>query len=155
MRLAVCFVLTILATSSVASAQAPSKSPADSPACSYLTKEDAAAALGEAITKGPMATSMGKGQPSSCDYEGSGIHHVQLNVMPFDAATAAMYKAMCAKKTKEGLTGLGDVACWYNDKHGELQVLKGLTMFSIELRKSGDPTEAIKGAARKVYERVK
>jgi len=62
---------------------------------------------------------------------------------------------MCAQKSKDGLTGLGDVACWYNDKHGELQVLKGLTMYSIELRKSGDPTEAIKGVARKVYERVK
>jgi len=47
------------------------------------------------------------------------------------------------------------VACWYNDKHGELQVLKGLTFFSIQLRKSGDPTEAIKTVARKVYERMK
>jgi hypothetical protein len=75
--------------------------------------------------------------------------------MPFDAATAAMYKAMCIKKTREGLNGLGDVACWYNDKHRELQVLKGLTMFSIDLSKSGDSTEAIKGVARKVYERVK
>ena len=154
MRLAVCFVFAVLATSSVATAQAPSKSPADSAACSYLTKEDAAAALGEAA-KGPSATSMGKGQPSSCQYDGSGINRVTLTVMPFDTATASMYKAMCAKKTKEGLTGLGDTACWYNDKHGELQVLKGLTMFSIELRKSGDPTEAIKGAARKVYDRIK
>jgi len=154
MRLAVCFVLTALATSSVASAQAPSRSPADSPACSFLTKEDAAAALGESV-KGPTGTSMGKGQPSTCEYEGSGLHRVQLTVMPFDTATAAMYKAMCAQKSKDGLTGLGDVACWYNDKHGELQVLKGLTMYSIELRKSGDPTEAIKGVARKVYERVK
>ena len=154
MRLVVGFVLTVLAASSVASAQAPSKSPADSPACSYLTKEDAAAALGEAV-KGPDATSMGKGKASACEYEGSGLHRVHLNVMPFDAATAAMYKAMCAKKNRDGLTGLGDVACWYNDKHGELQVLKGLTMFSIELRKSGDPTEAIKGVAKKVYDRVK
>ena len=154
MRLVVGFVLTVLAASSVASAQAPSKSPADSPACSYLTKEDAAAALGEAV-KGPDATSMGKGKASACEYEGSGLHRVHLNVMPFDAATAAMYKAMCAKKTKEGLTGLGDVACWYNDKHGELQVLKGLTMFSVELQKGGAPTEAIKAVARKVYERVK
>ena len=154
MRLAVCFVLTILATAGVASPQAPSKSPADSPACSYLTKEDAAAALGEAVT-GPKATAMGKGQPSSCEYEGSGIHGVELTVMPMDTATAGMYKAMCLKKTREGLTGLGDVACWYNDKHAELQVLKGLTMFSVELRRSGDPTEAIKGVARKVYERVK
>ena len=154
MRLVVGFVLTVLAASSVASAQAPSKSPADSPACSYLTKEDAAAALGEAV-KGPNATSMGKGKASACEYEGSGLHRVHLNVMPFDAATAAMYKAMCAKKNRDGLTGLGDVACWYNDKHGELQVLKGLTMFSIEMQKGGDPTEAIKGVARKVYDRVK
>jgi len=66
-----------------------------------------------------------------------------------------VYKAKCAQKSKDGLTGLGDVTCWYNDKHGELQVLKGNTFFSIELRKSGDPTEAIKAVARKVYERMK
>jgi len=30
-----------------------------------------------------------------------------------------------------------------------------MTMFSIDLSKSGDPTEAIKGVARKVYDRVK
>ena len=154
MQIRVCFVLTVLATASVASAQAPSKSPADSPACSYLTKEDAAAALGEAVT-GPAATSMGKGKASSCQYEGSGLNRVQLTVMPFDATTASMYKAMCLQKSKDGLTGLGDVACWYNDKHGELQVLKGQTMFSVELRKSGDPTEAIKGVARKAYDRMK
>lgn len=154
MRLAVCFVFAVLATSSVATAQAPSKSPADSAACSYLTKEDAAAALGGTV-KGPSATSMGKGQPSSCQYDGSGLHRVTLTVMPFDSSTANMYKAMCAKKTKEGLTDLGDVACWYNDKHEELQVLKGLTMFSIELRGSGAPTEPIKGIARKIYERIK
>jgi hypothetical protein len=75
--------------------------------------------------------------------------------MPLTNANAAMYKAMCAQKGKQGLTGLGDVTCWYNDQHGELQVLKGMTFFSIELRKSGDPTEAIKGVARKVYDRLK
>jgi len=154
MRRTVCFVLTLLATLTVGSAQAPSKSPADSPACSLLTKEDAAAALGEAVT-GPEATSMGKGQASACEYEGSGLHRVHLDVMPFDAATAGVYKSMCLKKNRDGLTGLGDVTCWYNEKHGELQVLKGLTMYSVRLTKSGDPTEAIKGVARKVYERAK
>ena len=69
--------------------------------------------------------------------------------------TASMYKALCAQKGKEGLSGLGDVTCWYNDKHEELQVLKGTTFFSIELRKSGDPTEAIKGVAQKVFTRLK
>ena len=46
-----------------------------------------------------------------------------MNVMPYDAQTASVYKAMCAKKNKDGLTGLGDTTCWYNDKHAELQVL--------------------------------
>src|SRR5262245_43455765 len=122
-------------------------------ACSLMTKEDAAAALGEAV-QGPKSTVVPSGS-SACEYTGSGIHSVHLNVMPFTAATADVYKGLCAKKSKDGLTGLGDTTCWYNDKHGELQVLKGLTFFSIELRRSGDPTEPIKALARKVYERVK
>ena len=156
MRVLACTAMLVLvfATAGVASAQTVSKSPTDSPACSLLTKEDAAAALGEAITKGPTGTSM-QGGPSSCDYEGSGIHHVHLNIIPMKPAEIAMYKSMCAQKTHDGLTGLGDTTCWYNTKHEELQVVKGNTFFSIELRKSGDPTEAIKGVARKVYERMK
>lgn len=154
MRLAVWFVAMMLATAIAASAQAPSRDPAASAACSYLTKEDAAAALGEAVT-GPKANAMPAEKVSSCEYSGSGIHRVQVNVMGFDASTAAMYKAMCAQKSKEGLTGLGDTTCWYNAKHEELQVMKGLTFLSIELRRSGDPTDAIKALARKIYDRVK
>ena len=156
MRLALCIAVVVLATARIASAQTqpPSKSPAASAACSFFTKEDAAAALGEAISKGPNATAF-PGGPSACDYEGSGIHHVQLTVRPLTAAEAAVYKGLCAQKKKDGLTGLGDVTCWYNDKHEELQVLKGTTFYSIEIRRSGDPTEAIKAAAQKVYARVK
>lgn len=134
------------------SAAPPAAPAAGGDACSFLTKEDAAAALGEAV-KGPRAAGMA--QASSCEYEGSGIHVVTLNVMQLTPDMASMYKALCAQKTKDGLTGLGDVTCWYNDKHQELQVLKGGTFFSIELRKNGDPTEAIKGVARKVFARVK
>jgi hypothetical protein len=153
MRGTACLAVMVLATAIVVSAGTPPGAPAATDACSLLTKEDAAAALGEAVT-GPEAKTMKEG-PSSCAYSGSGIHVVTLNVFPLDAANAPMYKAMCAQKGKQGLTALGDVTCWYNDKHGELQVVKGLTFFSIELRKSGDPTEAIKGVARKVYDRLK
>jgi hypothetical protein len=136
-----------------AAAQAQTKAaPAGGQACSLLTKEDAATALGEAV-QGPSSSAV-QGT-SSCEYSGSGIHRVHLNVMQLTADTAGMYKALCAQKGKEGLTGLGDVTCWYNAKHEELQVLKGTTFFSIELRKSGDPTEAIKGVARNVYGRLK
>jgi hypothetical protein len=153
MRIATCLAAIVLMTAVVTSAQAPSKDPAKSQACSLLTKEDAAAALGEPV-KGPDSTAMADGK-SACEYSGSGIHRVHLNVMPMNDQTAGFYKAGCAKKTKDGLTGLGDVTCWYDEKHEELQVLKGLTFFSIQLSKSGDPTEAIKGVARKVYEKLK
>jgi len=123
-------------------------------ACSLLSKEIAAAALGEAV-KGPDATNMPDGTKSACEYTGSGLHKVHLNVMHMAPDVASMYKALCAQKSKDGLTGLGDVTCWYNDKHEELQVLKGGTFFSIELRKGGDPTEAIKGVAKKVFDQLK
>jgi hypothetical protein len=127
--------------------------------CALITKEDAAAALGEAAT-GPKSASgrsaAGSGATvSSCEYEGSGIHSVRLTLRHFTPEMASVYRAMCEQKGKEGLTGLGDVACWYNDKHEELQVLKGTTFFSIELRRSGNPTEAIKEIARKAIARLK
>ena len=153
MRSAVWLAAIALAMTAVAATQTPPAASKAPDACSLLTKEDAAAALGE-TAQGPKATNAPNG-PSACEYTGSGIHRVQLNVIPMDAATAAVYKGMCAKKGKEGLTGLGDTTCWYNDKHEELQVLKGLTLLSIELRRSGDPTEPIKAVAQKIYSRLK
>ena len=145
----------VLALTAVIAAPAQTQTPPSgaSAACALLTKEDATAALGEPVT-GPKSTQVPSGS-SSCEYTGSGLHTVQLNVIPFPAAQAGMYKAMCAQKNKDGLTGLGDTTCWYNDKHEELQVLKGLTLFSIQMRGKGDPTEPIKAVARKVYDRVK
>jgi hypothetical protein len=132
---------------------------ATSEACTFLTKEDAAAALGETATGPKPVAGPSAGGPgmtvSACEYSGSGLHKVNLNVMHFPPDMAAMYRAMCAQKGKEGLSGLGDTACWYNDKHEELQVLKGTTFFSIELRRSGNPTEPIKEVAKKVLDRVK
>ena len=135
-------------------AQAGSAAPGDGEACSLLTKEASAAALGEAVTGPKAASGRSLGGASSCEYTGSGIHKVHLNVMHMPADQAAVYKGLCAQKKKDGLTGLGDVTCWYNDKHEELQVLKGTTFFSIEMRRSGDPTEAIKAVAKTVYDRI-
>lgn len=127
-------------------------------ACSLLKKEDAAAALGGTIS-GPVsrnASSAGPGNSvSSCEYTGSGLQKVHLNLMQLPADQAAVYKGFCAQKGKEGLSGLGEVACWYNDKHEELQVLKGTTFFSIELRGKSNPTEAIKAVAKKVFDQLR
>src|SRR5689334_2640301 len=147
MRPIACLFATLLLSSSFARAQT-SVDP-----CSLLTKEDAAAAMGSAVTKGPEST---KTQgPAACTYEGAGVNRVHLNVFPMSANEMAMYRSLCAQKTKDGLAGLGEMACWYNAKHEELQVIKGNTMFSIELRRGGDPTEAIKEAARRVVGRLK
>ena len=125
-------------------------------ACLLLTKQEAAAALGEAVT-GPKALSnlpAGPGSTvSSCEYTGSGLHRVQLNLTRLAPSTAPMYRAMCAEKKQEGLAGFGDVACWYNDKHEELHAIKGTSFISVELRKSGDPTEAIKAVMKRALER--
>jgi hypothetical protein len=73
--------------------------------------------------------------------------------MPADQA--AFYKGFCAQKGKEGLTGLGEVACWYDGKHEELQVMKGLKLISIELRGKPNPTDAIKAVMKKAYDQLK
>jgi hypothetical protein len=137
--------------------QTKAAAPGQSDACSLLTKEDAAAALGEAVS-GPESRSglsMGPGSTvSSCEYSGSGLHKVHLNLISMSPDSAAMYRGLCAKKDNKGLAGLGDIACWYSDKHEELQVLEGNTVISIELRRSGDPTEAIKGAMKRALGRL-
>lgn len=143
--------------------QTKAATPAQGEACSLFMKKDAAAALGEAAVSGPQSSSRRSVMPgtdaSSCEYSGSGLRKVHLNVWRASPDTTAqfqqMYQAVCAKKGKEGLSGLGDVACWYNQKHEELQVLKGATFFSIRLRGSGDPTESIKGVAKRVLDRLR
>ena len=113
---------------------------------------------GETATgaKSSVVRSSGPGTTTSaCEYMGSGMHKVSLSLRTFSADQAAIYKGLCAQKGKEGLSGLGEVACWYDAKHEELQVLKGTAFFSIELRRNGDPTEAIKGVAKKVFDRLR
>jgi hypothetical protein len=62
---------------------------------------------------------------------------------------------MCAEKASKDLAGLGDVACWYNEKHEELHAIKAATFLSVELHRSGDPTEAIKGVMKKALDRLR
>jgi hypothetical protein len=132
--------------------------PAPGDACSLLTKEDAATALGEAAS-GPKAIgpiSDGTGATvTACEYTGSGIHSIQLNLTRLPASSVPMYKGICEQQGKDGLDGLGDVACWYDAKHAELHVIKGNAFLSIELRRSGNPTEPIKAVMRKALARLK
>jgi hypothetical protein len=154
--------MTITATLMMSSSWfllAAARAPAPGDACSLLSKEDAATALGEAAT-GPKATgpmSDGTGATvSGCEYTGSGIHRIQLNLTRPPASALPMYKAIiCDKKAKDGLAGLGDLACWYNDKHEELHVMTGTAFISIELRRSGSVTEPIIAVMKKALAKLK
>jgi hypothetical protein len=149
------------AASSTVAAQAPAVSSAPSDACSLLTKPDAAAALGEAVS-GPRSSSTRSVVPgataSSCEYS-AGLRRVHLNLWRSSPGGVAqfqqIYRAACAKKAKDGLSGLGDVACWYSDRHEELQVLRGGVFVSVQLRRQGDPTEAIKTVAKSALDRLR
>ena len=153
MRSAGVVIVASLITSATA---ATSRAPDD--ACSLLTKEDAAAALGEAATgpqaTGPISDGAG-GTASGCGYTGSGVHSIQLSLTRLPASAVPTYKGICAQQSKDGLDGLGDVACWHNDKHAELNVIKGAAFLSIELRRSGNPTEPIKALMKKVVAKLK
>jgi hypothetical protein len=151
-------IIATLITSSSWFLLAAARAPVPGDACSLLTQEDAAAALGEAATGpksiGPMKDGTGA-TVSGCEYTGSGIHSIQLNLTRLPASSVAMYKMMCAKAGKDGLAGLGDLACWYNDKHAELHVIKGSAFLSVELRRSGNPTEPIIGVMKKALAKLK
>ena len=150
-------ILMLAAMIAAAFSRGVAASPAAGGACSLLMSDDAATALGEKVA-GPESKSglpMGPGTTASyCEYTGSGYHKVHLNLIHMSPDTVAMYKAICAQKGKEGLAGLGYIACWYNDKHEELQAIKGVMFISIEMNRSGNPTEAIKAVMKKALDRL-
>ena len=124
-------------------------------ACALLTKPDAEAAVGGPVGEG-KATNMNSGSPAvkACGYDGAGGRHIQLNMFVFAPGSAEIqvYRGLCAKK--EQVAGLGEIACWYNEKHSELQMLKGGAVMTIEITRSGDATEALKTVGKKVVDRA-
>ena len=150
--------LAMIIVAGLASLVVPASAASTDDACAFLTKQDAVAALGEDVTQGVSKSGlpMGPGMTaSSCEYVGSGYHRIQLTLIRLSPDAATIYRAMCAQKAKEGLTGLGDMSCWYNNDHAELQVIKGTTFFSIDLDGIKNPTEPIKAAAKSVAARLK
>ena len=62
------------------------------------------------------------------------------------------YEKGCA--SKERLSGLGDVACWYNSEHRELQVLKGTSFLIIRPKDDGNATEVLTTVSKKALARL-
>lgn len=102
--------------------------------CSLITKEEAAAALGQDISdplpvQGLAQQVSGdiKAQVSVCSYIAtSGVDSVSIDIWaaPGHAdAIGQLVGFICS--TKEAVGAIGDQACWYNSDHSEMQLQSG------------------------------
>lgn len=157
--------VTSVAPTSVAS-QAAGGNVAAGDACGLLTKDEAAAALGEAVNAPkpasvpPLPVAPGVTlTPSACDYDAvSSPGHVRVTLFQSTGGSAAQSQQfrqiICGGK--EQVTGLGEVACWYSAQHRELQVFpKAGILLDIEMVIAGkDVSEQVKTLARQVLGRL-
>jgi hypothetical protein len=139
------------------SPQAAPKPAARVDPCSLLTRAEAAAAVGAAVGEGKSTIVDASKTPgmegSSCQFESpTTTHGIKLNLYRYAPSVAQAFGTRCARK--ETVPGLGDVACWYDSTHTQLQLLKGTTSLSITLSRSGDAAEALKTIARKAVDRL-
>src|SRR5262245_47658981 len=114
-------IAVIACTASVA-AQAPV--PVD--VCKLLTVQEAWTAVGETVKDGkggaPGRSVMPNTSASYCEWaSATSPRAVHINVWHAAAPTQMqqMGTMVCGGKTKDGLEGLGDIACWYDTKHEE------------------------------------
>ena len=129
--------------------------------CALMTRQDAATAVGEAVgepKKKDPGRSAGPGMSVvQCEYTSAARNSINLTIWGFSGESAAMglqiYKSECLKK--EQVPGLGDIACWYNKDHRELQVLKGTTILTFEINRGGNATEALTTVAKNALGRLK
>ena len=128
-------------------------------ACGLLTTAEAAAAVGSPVKEGklnPGGSMAGQGiEVTGCSYEAASRTELNVNLWRFSASakdSLAIYVGLCKKK--EQAAGLGDVACWYDERHQELQVLKGPTLIILQLNRR-DASAALTTAAKQALTRLK
>jgi len=129
----------------------------DSNACALLTREEASAAVGSKVGEGKLTAGgsmAGAGiDVSGCSFSG-GSKDLSVSLWRFSPSaqqTLEVYRGLCRKK--EQAAGLGDLACWYNASHNELQVLKGSALVIVELR--GRSPDALTTVAKQALARLK
>jgi hypothetical protein len=126
-------------------------------ACGVVTREEASTAVGAAVAEGKLTAGRsmaGAGiDVSGCTYA-AGSKDLQVNLWRFSPSakqSLEVYRGLCQQK--EQAADLGDIACWYNKDHHELQVLKGSTLLIIELR--GRSPGALTTVAKQALGRVR
>lgn len=160
------------APTATAGSSNPTEKPADggvvADACALVTKEEAEAALGSALQT-PYVTYTGtanvgltsaQATVSTCAYiADAGIPSANINYWS-SPGNAAEIRAMVAEGVngacvnKEMIDGLGDVACWYDSQHVEIQLATGATFLDIFATVEGDASGALLDMAEKAVGRL-
>jgi hypothetical protein len=121
--------------------------------CSLVTFAEVTAELGEASTdrastEPPVQQEVSSGVTayvSSCQYSNaSGLHTVKLDLWQVLGDTSKIKQltaSICSGK--EVVSGLGDVACWYDSGHREIQLSKGGGYIDMKSSTGGDPLQAL------------
>jgi hypothetical protein len=117
-------------------------------ACSIVSKDDVSTALGQTVGAGQgtslTSQSLGPGLAASvsgCDFTSSSGATVNVVLYKVAGGTSSaqlkqiFQQIICAQK--ESVSGLGDVACWYDSSHTEIQVMKGLSFVDITISTPG------------------
>jgi hypothetical protein len=135
-------------------------------ACALVTKQEAAAALGEAVGEpkpiGAGRSAMPGVHEAACEYQSATtLASVQVYVTRLSSDSTGQFYAQLLRQTyqkesatKEKLSGLGEVGCWNNSDHRELRVLNGTNFLIIRLKGGGSATEALTTVAKKALARL-
>ena len=160
------------APTATAGASDPTDEPDDgatvADACALVTQAEAEAALGSAL-QAPYVTYTGtanvgltsaQATVSTCAYLAeAGVPSANINYWS-SPGNAAEIRAMVAEGVngacvnKEMIDGLGDVACWYDSQHVEIQLATGATFFDIFATMEGDASDALLELAEKAVSRL-
>jgi hypothetical protein len=129
-------------------------------ACALVTRQDAAAALGKPVNEGKSIDIPKQNlgvitvDISTCSYNVTDAPG-QLGLETWKGSDAAQVKLMASVvcQSKEKIAGIGDVACWSNADHREIQAMKGLSFINLTVR--GAPNEnVVRDLAKKVVDKV-
>jgi len=130
--------------------------------CSLLTKDEVAAALGGDIIE-PSPLVVGS-QPvganvtatiSNCSYTSTeGIDSVSIDIWAApDNPSGIKNLTQFVCSTKESVSGVGDLACWYSSDHNELQFAAG--GYFLDFHGTGDKANgALTDLAKKAIGRL-
>ena len=133
-------------------------------ACDLVTKDEARAALGEAvedpqsITVGTQSLGTTRVSILSCSFEAeSGRSSLDVALWKAEGVSGNEFRqiaeqVLCAGKEK--VSGVGDSACWYDTEQNELQAVKGNALIDLSITGADRPNE-LKTLAQKVLAKIR